>query len=192
MGNRTTEETTESKLEAAALRLLDQHGVLAGLNLREVADEAEVTRGLVYHHFGNRRSLLRSALDRHVRRRRSTIVRREKLPARERLAAFFSASIGDPTSIRLLTLLLLDGDEGVTALPYARESREADLRDVDKGLLAPDIDVDAIQGGMIAAVYGWSIYRTAFAASLGRKPEELDRGVLEMISRMWGSSAASG
>ena len=185
MSKEATEESTESRLEAAALRLLDRDGVLAGLNLREVAQEAGVTRGLVYHHFGSRRSLMRSALDRHIRRRRSTVVRREKLPARERLDSFFKASINDPTSIRLLTLLLLDGDEGVSALPYSRESREADLRDIEAGLLASDIDVDAIQGGLIAAVYGWALYRTTFAASLGRRPEELDPGVLEMISRMW-------
>ncbi|HAM48545.1 MAG TPA: TetR family transcriptional regulator, partial [Alphaproteobacteria bacterium] len=44
---------SEAALEAAALRLLRRHGVLAGLNLREVADEAGVNRGLVYHYFGS-------------------------------------------------------------------------------------------------------------------------------------------
>src|SRR5690606_36581152 len=60
---------TEAALEQAALRLLERNGVLAGLNLREVADEAGVNRGLVYHYFGSRRDLLRAALGADVRER---------------------------------------------------------------------------------------------------------------------------
>ena len=45
---------TEAALQTAALDLLERNGVLAGLNLREVADEAGVNRGLVYHYFGTR------------------------------------------------------------------------------------------------------------------------------------------
>ena len=191
MARSTPDESTEDRLEAAALRLIERDGVLAGLNLREVADEAVVTRGLVYHHYGTRRSLLRSALERRAHRRRSTVVRRERMEPRKRLEEFFAASVQDPTSIRLLTLLLLDGDEGLTALPYARETRAAIVRDVKDGALADDLDVDALQGGFLAAVYGWSIYRKAFAASLGRNPEELDAGVLEMIHRMWTPPSAT-
>ena len=51
---------TEAALQRAALDLLGRNGVLAGLNLREVADEAGVNRGLVYHYFGSRRDLLRA------------------------------------------------------------------------------------------------------------------------------------
>ncbi|MBP9053131.1 MAG: TetR family transcriptional regulator, partial [Ilumatobacteraceae bacterium] len=43
-------DATERDLEDAALRLVDRDGVLAGLNLREVADAAGVNRGLVYHY----------------------------------------------------------------------------------------------------------------------------------------------
>nr|WP_281178471.1 TetR/AcrR family transcriptional regulator [Amycolatopsis jejuensis] len=167
------------------MRLLRKHGVLAGLNLREVAQEAKVARGLVYHHFGSRRSLLRSALSRSVLSRRSAVVRREKLRARERLEAFFSWAVKDPESIQLMTLLILDGDQGVSALPYAEYAREANVRDVGKGLLADDIDVDALQAGLLAATYGWAVYRRSFAAALGRAPEDLDADVLEMIARMW-------
>src|SRR5262245_36628667 len=53
---------TEQALQKAALALLERNGVLAGLNLREVAEEAGVNRGLVYHYFGSRRALLRAAL----------------------------------------------------------------------------------------------------------------------------------
>lgn len=191
MSQSVPDESTEDRLEAAALRLIARDGVLAGLNLREVADEAEVTRGLVYHHFGTRRSLLRRALERRGARRRSTTVRREKLPARERLSAFFAASLRDPVGIRLLTLLILDGDDGVNALPYARESREADMRDVRAGLLASDLHVDALQAGLLAALYGWVIYRKSFAQSLDRNPKDLDADVLKMLSRMWDPAGRS-
>jgi AcrR family transcriptional regulator len=35
---------------------------LTGLNLREVADDAGVNRGNIYHYFGSRRELLRAAI----------------------------------------------------------------------------------------------------------------------------------
>src|SRR5215475_1197825 len=38
---------TEAALQKAALSLVERNGVLAGLNLREVAEEAGVNRGLV-------------------------------------------------------------------------------------------------------------------------------------------------
>jgi len=39
---------------------LNRDGVLAGLNLREVAAEAGINRGLGHHYFGSRRDLLRA------------------------------------------------------------------------------------------------------------------------------------
>ncbi|OUZ10310.1 hypothetical protein BHE97_08165 [Aeromicrobium sp. PE09-221] len=186
------EETAEVRLERAALRILERDGVLAGLNLREVADEAKVTRGLVYHHFGDRRSFLRSAIERSTRRRRSTVLRREKLPARARLESYFASTMSDPSTVRLITLLLLDGDEGFNALPYAQITRKADQRDVEAGLLADDLSVDSLQAGLLAALYGWALFRESFAASLGRTPDELDDGVLEMLHRMWEPEADRG
>ena len=45
-----------------ALDLLDERGVLAGLNLREVADRVGVTPANIYHLFGSRQGLLRACL----------------------------------------------------------------------------------------------------------------------------------
>ncbi|MCP4004306.1 MAG: helix-turn-helix transcriptional regulator, partial [bacterium] len=55
---------TERRLIDAALDLIRRNGVLAGLNLREVADGAGVNRGNIYHYFGSRRELLRAAITR--------------------------------------------------------------------------------------------------------------------------------
>ena len=67
----------------AALDLLTERGVLAGLNLREVADRVGVTPANIYHLFGSRQGLLRAALDagaradaRRDRGRRTAAVRR--------------------------------------------------------------------------------------------------------------------
>lgn len=178
-------DQVSTRLERAALRLLERNGVLAGLNLREVAAEADAARGLVYHHFGSRRGLLRAALENAIGRRRSAFVRRSKLPAPERLRDFFRRTVRDPSDVRLLTLLLLDGDEGVRALPFAVETTEAYQRDQEASRIADDLDAAAMQAGLISSVYGWALFRKSFASSLGRRPEDLDADVLTMIERSW-------
>lgn len=61
---RGTREGTENELIDAVLRLLQRDGVLAGVTLREVAKEAGVNHGQIYHYFGTRRGLLRAAIAR--------------------------------------------------------------------------------------------------------------------------------
>ena len=55
---------TEQRLIESALELIRKNGVLAGLNLREVAAGAGVNRGNIYHYFGSRQELLRTAINR--------------------------------------------------------------------------------------------------------------------------------
>ena len=52
---------TEQKLIDVALDLIRQRGVLAGLNLKEVAEAAGVNRGNIYHYFGSRQERLTPA-----------------------------------------------------------------------------------------------------------------------------------
>ena len=54
--------TTPGLLQASVLDLLAERGILAGVNLRQVAERAGVHRALVYHYFGSRRELLLAAL----------------------------------------------------------------------------------------------------------------------------------
>src|SRR5206468_2454458 len=49
---------TEALLRDAAMRVLRRDGVLSGLSLQDVADEAAVNRALINHYFGNRATLL--------------------------------------------------------------------------------------------------------------------------------------
>ena len=55
---------TERRLIDVALEQIRDKGVLAGLNLREVAEGAGVNRGNIYHYFGSRQELLRAAINR--------------------------------------------------------------------------------------------------------------------------------
>ena len=118
-------EGTEESLRAAAVALLRRGGVLAGLNLRQVADEAGVNRGLVYQYFGSRRALLRSALFHRSRPNAEDAVDAAGLPLRERLARLFWTSLRNPEPVRLATLLVLDGDDRPRVLlaPPALERR---------------------------------------------------------------------
>jgi len=104
---------TEAALERAALELLARNGVLAGLNLREVAAEAGVNRGLVYHYFGSRRDLLRAALGSDVRERMHDLAQGTHGDLRHRFANFFRTMLGHRRAVVLSTLLVLDGARGV-------------------------------------------------------------------------------
>src|SRR5690606_37889256 len=98
---------TEAVLEKAALELLDERGILAGLNLREVADRAGVNRGLVYHYFGGGRDLLRAALrsDVAARLREMGPGRGRSFTARAR--AQMRAMIKQSAWVRVVVILML-------------------------------------------------------------------------------------
>src|SRR5438477_8248495 len=101
---------TEQALEDAALRLLEREGVLSGLNLQKVADEAGVNRGLVYHYFGSRRDLLRKALRRNAQAWGANIGPFLELSPRDRARMFLRAMIQYPRTAKLVLLLAIDGD----------------------------------------------------------------------------------
>jgi AcrR family transcriptional regulator len=61
---RRSRTETERRLIDVALDLIRNNGVLAGLNLREVAEGAGVNRGNIYQYFGSRQELLRAAINR--------------------------------------------------------------------------------------------------------------------------------
>ncbi len=165
---------TETIMQAAALRILERDGVLAGLNLREVADEAGVNRGLVYHYFGSRRELLRAALRADVNDRFAEIAARSRLEFVDRFAGFFRSMVKHREAVGLATLLALDGDRALRTMPL-RERTVARLREeLDAGHLAAD-DLDAVHVAVVSTVYGYVIYRDHFAAEVGVDVSELDR-----------------
>lgn len=174
---------TEAALEAAALRLLARDGVLAGLNLREVAAEAEVSRGLVYHYFGSRQDLLRAALRSDARRRFAEVAETASLPFRERFSRFLSTMVRHRRAVNLVTLLVQDGDKSLRTMPMREGTLQVLARDVEQGHL-DDVDLDAVHIATVSLAYGYVLYRERFAAELGVGVTELDRRFATIADRM--------
>ncbi len=172
---------TEAALEDAALELLRRDGVLAGLNLREVADHAGVNRGLVYHYYGSRAKLLQRAIKRHGQANLQRLHGLNRLVGAHRWRRFFEVVIADPEPIELTTLLLLDDTTQLRTMPLRDATRASIARDVVAGDLAPDIDQTALHAVMVTAAYGYLLYRKSFARELEMAVEELDERVAHLL-----------
>jgi AcrR family transcriptional regulator len=175
---------TEAALERAALRLLERNGVLAGLNLREVADEAGVNRGLVYHYFGSRRDLLRAALGSDVRERVRDLKLGLPLRFRERYTRFVETMLRHRRAVVLSALLVLDGDKGVRMDPDQDGRRARFRHDVETGDLPPDLDTEALFVAISSLVYGYDIFRSRLAEELGVDIAELDERFVAIAERL--------
>ncbi len=181
LGATQSRAATEQALEEAALRLLKQNGVLAGLNLREVADLASVNRGLVYHYFGSRQRLLRVALGRRASAFQDDIETVWTLPFRGRAEMYLAVALKHATAIALKTILLLDGDERVRMLPMWQTSRATYVRDMDEGTLPTETDFEALHAVLVSLVTGYVLHRDAFAQELDVDPDDLDTRVRAML-----------
>lgn|GEM_PF-529499 len=189
-GHLSGRAATEAALEQAATKLLERDGVLAGLNLREVADEAGVNRGLVYHYYGSRGKLLRRALRRRGQQSLNELAAHHDLPFLERWGRFFHTTVLRPDPIALTTLLMLDGSEPIRTMPLRDRTREGLRRDVAEGHLDPDVDLVALHALLVSSVFGYSLYRESFARELGVDVDELDARVDKLVfKKLLGSIA---
>jgi len=180
--SRRDRPATESALEEAALRLLERDGVLSGLNLAEVAAEAGVNRGLVYQYFGSRQGLLRAALRSDARRRLTEVRESSGLPFRERFGHFFRTMIRHRQAVRLVTLLVQDGDR-IRTMPL-REGTLATLRrDVGEGNLEA-LDLEVLHVSLVSLAYGYVLYRERFASELGVPVTQLDGRFIALCDRV--------
>lgn len=175
---------TEAALEAAALALLGRDGVLAGLNLQRVADEAGVNRGLVYHYFGSRRSLLRAALARQAARRGREVTEARELPLRERMRAYLATVVRHRRSVQLAALLTLDGDPAPWFMAGTAGTLERFERDRECGDLDPEFDdLAALNVAVVSLAYGYALFRPYFARALRTRVGDLDARVAEVADR---------
>lgn len=173
---------TSRQLEKAALALLKKNGVLAGLNLREVADVAGVNRGLVYHYFGSRGELLRAALRRDSDRRfDSYIVARPVRSTVRRIERWVQMSVKYAEQMRLAGILLLDGSTHVRLMPRLEYTQRELREDKDSGALAPDVDTIALHGFLQAHGIGYAIARKQLAKEFGIGVRELDRRTVALM-----------
>lgn len=172
---------TEQRLIDVALEMIQENGVLRGLNLREVAEAAGVNRGNIYHYFGSRQELLRAAINRqfHGVLRSLSAARRSKNFVRRRLEAFRLNESSNDSKLR--ALLVLDGDNTVDPIPRF-ESQISELRqDVIDGEINAGHDLEALQVALSALLRGYRIFRVPYARRLGIRVTELDDRVTGII-----------
>ncbi len=175
---------TEQRLIDVALELIRTNGVLAGLNLREVAEGAGVNRGNIYHYFGSRQELLRTAINRRFDAVVDSLVASKRnVPFVERRSNVFRAkdTINDS---QLRALLVLDGDDSVDPMPQYEGAISRLRQDVIDGDIHRDHDLEALHATLTALSRGYRIFRRPIAKRMGISARELDTRVTGIV-RTW-------
>lgn len=175
---------TEAELLAAARRLLDRNGVLAGLSLQEVSKEAGINRGLIYQYFGSRRELLRAALRETQWVQAPNFQKVRNLPFGKRRIRVFEESLERRDYLKLITLLLLDGDPEAPVFPELSKARENLRRDQVQGELAVDADTLVMHSLTTATYYGYAILRDALVKETGIDGTDLDNRAVKVFAQM--------
>ena len=183
---------TEQKLIDVALDLIRQRGVLSGLNLKEVAEAAGVNRGNIYHYFGSRQELLRSAISQQFAAIVDSI--KEAGPTSgfisRRLRNFLKHSQDNASDSQLRALLVLDGDPDVDPIPMYEAHLSQLRKDVIDGAIDKRHDLDALQVALSAFGRGYRIFRLPYAKRVGATPEELDQRVSRILASWLAAMAA--
>lgn len=175
---------TEAELLAAARRLLARNGVLAGLNLNEVSEEAGVNRGLIYQYFGSRRALLRAALADKTRPRVRITMRERTMSFVDRRLAVWRRALKAEEFIKLEALLALDGDEDFKVFPLLDLTRHDLARDIEAGDFANEQEAMITQVMTTATYLGYCIFRETFVRDTGIPARQLDRQATVIYERM--------
>lgn len=183
---RTDQNDTAAKVEEAVLAMLEEQGVLNGINLNEVAKAAGVNRTLVYHHFGTRRGLLRSAIKHELHKRQvQTKTPSEPMRLGARVVHGLRALLSGGSSLRLTTLLHLDGSTAPRLMPNAETTLLQLERDRALGLTPDTDDLAALHASYAAGVYGYALFREVFARDLGIEVDDLDARVMAQFDRLY-------
>ena len=188
-GQRRSRAETEQRLIDAAMALIKRNGVLAGLNLREVAEGAGVNRGNIYHYFGSRQDLIRTAIN----RRFDAVV--DALIASKRNVPFVTRRLGTLRAkdtindSKLRALLVLDGDDNVDPMPQYEAAISHLRQDVIDGDIHRDHDLEALHATLTALSRGYRIFRRPIARRMGVSAKALDARVAK-IARGWLESMA--
>ena len=169
-----TKDSSVALLEQAALDLMKENGVLAGLNLREVAEKAGVNRALVYHYFGSREELLRSALTRDLKDRLDQITQGLSLPFNSRVRQMLRTMVQHEPALRLAMLLMLDGKEEVRLAPLKEAWLETFEQDQAERKIDESLDLEGFLVMISALSYGYALMRESFAAEFEIDPVSLD------------------
>lgn len=183
-------EATQARLLDAARRLIESEGVLAGVTLSKVADEAGVNRGQIYQYFGTRRHLLRAALASMSSQRADEADFAQ--PFRRRRMTAFDKAIERNAEIRLDALLALDGDTDLGLFPVYDRAIDALRQDVKAGALPADTDVELMHVLTAATYLGYAVFREAMAEETSIPLPELDSRARASFARIVDAVAGSG
>jgi AcrR family transcriptional regulator len=168
----------------AALRLLARDGVLAGLNISEVAKEVGVTPANIYHYFKSRQGLLRAAINRRMEELTEPTARqREELAWPDRTRAAFAFVSGNP-ELSLVALLALDNDDEYVLAPFLDSVRRVLARDEKLGILADGIDHEVMHMIFLSLQYGHALFAGGAARQLAMPKEEYLRRSEAVFERM--------
>ena len=181
---------TEADLLEAAYELFQRDGVFAGLNLQEVAERADVNRGQICQYFGDRRSLLRSAVAYRAREWAAGAARHWEMPFARRRRAMFRHALARPEVAMVEALLAIDGDTAYHVMPEIERTRAALERDKQSGELPADSDAVALHAFMVAAYKGYLVFRAPLARDVGVPVEDLDARVLAVHDQVLDALAA--
>lgn len=175
---------TERRLIDVALELIRDNGVLAGLNLRQVAEGAGVNRGNIYHYFGSRQELLRAAINRQFEAIVESLTKNQVKAGfvLRRLRSFRSNVSNDTNDSMLRALLVLDGDDTVDPIPLYETGLSQLRQDVIDGDIDKGHDLEALQVALSAMLRGYRIFRLPYAKRVGMTPRELDARVSNTLS----------
>lgn len=181
---------TEELVESAALELIEEEGVLSGLNLQEVANRADVNRALVYHYYSTKRELLRSA----IRHRMASGGDNERTPDEvmelgDRIASGVERALEYEHILKLTTLLHLDGSTAPKLMPNASKTLLLLDRDRLSGKISDDADLVALHALYAAFTYGYVLFHEVLARDLGLDTAELDVRVAAEVRRLFGSDS---
>lgn len=184
---RAAREAAERALQDAALRLLRRDGVLAGLNMQEVSDEASVNRGLIHRWFGSRQALLRSALRSRQERLGSEVAARFEQSPASRTEWAVRQYVEDPSYAQMVMLLALDGDESFEPVPYLQRRLEAFDAEIAAGVWSADADPLALTLLWDVILDGYFTMRSALVGQTGVAAADLDERVFATVGRLFGA-----
>ena len=182
---------SEAALLEAAWALLKRDGVLGGINLMAVAEEAEVNRSLIYRYFGSREALLQAALRWRNDSTAAEFEQGRQLPFATRRAHAWEQVLQDPTYGQVLAHLALSDDAEFRLMPFIDRTREALEHDHETGALPKSVDGPAAHALSVATYLGYSVFRTALARELGVDVEELDRRATVVFNQMMSGLASN-
>ena len=176
-------EEVESAIRASARKLVAERGP-SGVALRDIADDAGVNFGLLYHYFGTKEQLLNDVYARATENAASRLREVEHLDD----ALSVLMTLGDGTTARLVAWAVLDGKDptelfGVSpALAVIADLVRRDAAEAGRPVSADEARVFAAVGMVIAL--GWRLFgpmALTIAGAKGHDPERYSRQVQEYV-----------